>query len=75
MGVILRQLLLQKLKLYLVSKILLTLLWKKNSSDRDKLLKYKAEGRELAKILRSLEQIYLNGTECFFNLFLEVSQI
>ena len=33
------------------------LLWeKKNSSDREKLLKFKAEGRELAKFLRSLEQ-------------------
>ena len=26
------------------------------SSDREKLLKFKAEGREFAKILRSLEQ-------------------
>ena len=26
------------------------------SSDREKLLKYEAEGREFAKILRSLEQ-------------------
>ena len=33
------------------------LLWKKNcSSDREKLLKFEAEGREFAKILRSLEQ-------------------
>jgi hypothetical protein len=29
---------------------------KKCSSDREKLLKFKAEGREFAKILRSLEQ-------------------
>ena len=29
---------------------------KKCSSDREKLLKFEAEGRELAKILRSLEQ-------------------
>ena len=29
---------------------------KKNSSDREKLLKFEAEGREFAKILRSLEQ-------------------
>ena len=54
------------------------------SSDREYLLKFEAEGREFAKILRSLEQFiqtvkgqnkfwYL--TECFFNLFLEVSQI
>ena len=33
------------------------LLWeKKCSSDREKLLKFEAEGRELAKFLRSLEQ-------------------
>ena len=29
---------------------------KKFSSDREKLLKFKAEGREFAKFLRSLEQ-------------------
>ena len=29
---------------------------KKCSSDREKLLKYEAEGREFANILRSLEQ-------------------
>ena len=28
------------------------------SSDREKLLKFGAEGRELAKILRSLEQFF-----------------
>ena len=33
------------------------LLWEKNcSSDRKKLLKFKAEGQEFAKFLRSLEQ-------------------
>ena len=33
------------------------LLWeKKNSSDWEKLLKFEAEGREYAKILRSLEE-------------------
>ena len=33
------------------------LLWKKKcSSDREKLLKFEAEGREFAKKLRSLEQ-------------------
>ena len=33
------------------------LLWEKNcSSDREKLLKFEAEGGEFAKILRSLEQ-------------------
>ena len=33
------------------------LLWEKNcSSDREKLLKFEAEGREFSNILRSLEQ-------------------
>ena len=33
------------------------LLWEENcSSDREKLFKFEAEGREFAKILRSLEQ-------------------
>ena len=53
------------------------------SSDREKLLKFKAESREFAKFLRSLEQFIqtVKGqnnfwlTECFFNLFLEISQI
>ena len=50
---------------------------KKNcSSDREKLLKFVAEGREFAKILRSLNRtIYSNRerseqflvTKCFFN--------
>ena len=52
------------------------------SSDREKLLKFEAEGRELQNFLRSLEQ-FTNSerseqflvTECFFNFFLEVSQI
>ena len=47
------------------------------SSDREKLLKFEAEGREFAKYLRSLEQFIqtVKGqnnflvTECFFNLF------
>ena len=60
------------------------LLWEKNcSSDREKLLKFEAEGREFAKKLRSLEQFIqtVKGqnnyfvTEYFFNLFLEVSHI
>ena len=68
--------------------ILLTnLFWptvRKNcSSDWDKLLKFKAEGREFAKFLRSLEQFIqtVNGhnnfcvTEWFFNMFLEVSHV
>ena len=50
------------------------------SSDREKLLKFKAEGREFAKFLRSLEQFIQTVkeqflvSECFFNLILEVSQ-
>ena len=32
------------------------LLWKKCSSDREKLMKFKVEGQEFVKILRSLEQ-------------------
>ena len=46
------------------------------SKDREKLLKFKAEGREFAKFLRTTysnsertEQLLV--TECFFNLFLE----
>ena len=54
------------------------------SSDREKLLKFEAEGREFAKLLTSLEQFiqtvkgqnnFWYVTECFFNLFLEVSHI
>ena len=54
------------------------------SSDWEKLLKFEAEDREFAKILRSLfRTIYSNSerseqvlvTECFFNLLLEVSHI
>ena len=49
------------------------LLEKNYSSDREKLLKFKTEGREFSKILRSLEQ-FIGGvkgqcnfqTECFF---------
>ena len=40
------------------------------SGDREKLLKFEAEGREFAKILRSLEQfvqtVKFLVTECFF---------
>ena len=43
-------------KWYSVSKIVLTYCEKKKSSDQEKLLKFEAEGREFAKILRSLEQ-------------------
>ena len=46
------------------------------SSDREKLLKFEAEGREFAKELRSLEQFHSSSerseqflvTECFFKL-------
>ena len=41
---------------YFVTKIVLTYCEKNCSSDREKLLKFKAEGREFAKFLRSLEQ-------------------
>ena len=42
---------------YFVSKIVLTYCKKNCSSDREKLLKFEVEGREFAKILRSLEQL------------------
>ena len=53
-------------------------------SDREKLLKFEAEGQEFAKVLRYLlRTIYLNSesseqflvTESLFDLFLEVSPI
>ena len=47
------------------------------SSDREKLLKFEAEGQEFANILRSLEQFIQAEqflvTECFVNLFVEIS--
>merc|ERR1712051_1106313 len=52
------------------------------SSDGEKLLKFEAEFQEFAKFLRSLEQFIQTEwseqflvTECFFNLFLEVSHL
>ena len=48
------------------------------SSDREKLLKFEAEGREFAKFLRSLEQQWKVRTifgNRILNLFLEVSHI
>ena len=36
-----------------------TTVWKNCSSDQEKLLKFEAEGREFAKILRSLEHFVL----------------
>ena len=41
---------------YFVTKIVLTYCEKKHPSDREKLLKFDAEGQEFAEILRSLEQ-------------------
>ena len=41
---------------YFVSKIVLTYCEKNCSSDREKLLKFEAEGQEFEKNLRSLEQ-------------------
>ena len=43
-------------KWYFVTKIVPTYCEKNCSSDRKKLLKFEAEGREFAKFLRSLEQ-------------------
>ena len=43
-------------KWYFVTKIVLSYCEKNCSSEREKLLKFEAEGREFAKILRSLEQ-------------------
>ena len=55
---------------------------KKCSCDREKFLKFEAEGREFSNFLRSLKQFIqtVKGQnnfwqQCFFNLFLEVSQI
>ena len=45
-----------KLKWYFVIKIVLTYYDKNCSSDREKLLKFEAEGQEFAKFLRSLGQ-------------------
>ena len=43
-------------KWYFVTKIVLTYCKKNYSSDRENFLKFEAEGREFAKVLRSLEQ-------------------
>ena len=56
---------------------------KKCSSGQEKLLKFNAKGREFAKNFQSTRTIFSNSerpeqflvTECFFNLFLEVSHI
>ena len=52
------------------------------SSDREKLLKFETEGREFENFFEITRTIYSNTerseqlsvTECFFNLFLEVSE-
>ena len=67
----------------LLPKLFWPTLTKNCSSDQKKLLKFETEGREFAKFLRSIEQFIQTVerseqflvTECFFNLFLEVSQI
>ena len=46
----------KKYEWYFVTEIVLTYCEKNCSSDREKLLKFKAEGPEFSKILRSLEQ-------------------
>ena len=58
---------------------------RENNNNKNKKKKNEAKGLEFAKFLRSLESrtIYSNSerpeqflvAECFFNLFLEVSQI
>ena len=59
------------------------LLWEKYSSDWEKLLKFQGWMQRICKIFDITRTISLNSerseqclvTECFFNLFLEVSQI
>ena len=55
---------------YFVTKIVLTYCEKKNSSDREKLLKFEAEGREIANIFRSLEQ-FIQTVKVQNNLWLQ----
>ena len=67
----------------LLSKLFSPTVRKNCSSDQEKLLKFEAEGREFAKFFEITRTIYSNSerseqflvTECFFNLFLEVSHI
>ena len=55
-------------KWYFVTKIILTYCEKICSSDQEKLLKFEVEGRESAKVLRSLELfIYSERVVHFFN--------
>ena len=46
------------LKWYFVTKIVLTYCEKKNSSDREKLLKFNAEGQEFRKIFEITRTIF-----------------
>ena len=48
---------------------------KRNFSDWEKLLKFKAEGQEFAKKFRSLKQFILTEKVCIFTFLLAVSQI
>ena len=60
---------------YFVTKIVLTHVIKKCSSDREKLLKFEAEGQEFEFFLRSLEQFIqtVKGLNNFWNAFLTCS--
>ena len=68
---------------YFVTKIFLTYFEKNCFIDRETRLKFETEGREFANLFEITRTIYSNSerseqflvTECFFNLFLEVSQI
>ena len=61
----------------LFPKLFLPIVRKNYSSDREKLLKFEAEGREFHRTIysnsESSEQFLV--IDCFFNLFLEVSHI
>ena len=63
----------------MVPKSFLPAVRKKCSSDREKLLKFEAEGREwrICKFLRSLDYFIktVKGQNNIFNLILEVSHI
>ena len=50
----------------LLPKLFLPTVSKNCSSDREKLLKFEAEGREFAKFLRSLEQFIQIGQNNFW---------
>ena len=66
-----------------LSKLFWPTVRKNCPSDQEKLLKFEAEGQEFAKIYEITRAIYSSSerseqfvvTECFFNSFLEISQI